>query len=82
MITECRQVVVNIEYLQASKKVDNKKMAKVMGISPATFQNRKNKPNTLTLGEIEKAARFFQITSAQLITPFEAPTITPIQRKE
>ena len=82
MQSESRQIIVNMEYLQSTHKVDNKKMAKVMGVSPATFQNRKNKPGAITFTEIERIARFFQITPAQLIEPFIPNTIQPIQRKD
>ena len=80
-MAESRQVIVNMEYLQSTHKVDNKKMAKVMGISPATFANRKNRPGQMTLAEVEKIARFFSISPAQLIEPFIPNTIQPLERK-
>lgn len=55
-------------------------MAKIMGVSPATFQNRKNRPSLMTMGEIEKVARFFKISPAQLIEPFIPQQIKPIER--
>lgn len=80
MMAESRQLIVNIEYLQSTHKVDNKKLAKVMGVSPATFQNRKNRPGQITFSEIERLAKFFGISPAQLIEPFIPSAITPIER--
>lgn len=75
-MTRGRQIIVNIEYLQGCQNVDNKKMARVMGVSLATFQNRKNTPSKLTMGEIEKAAKFFQIPAERLLVPFIPGEVT------
>lgn len=67
--TNCKVVMSNIIYLQSITNTDNRKMAKCMGISLATFQNRKNKPQTTTLAEIERICDTFHIGMENLLKP-------------
>ena len=67
--TNCKVVMSNIIYLQSITNTDNRKMAKAMGISLATFQNRKNKPQTTTLAEIERICDTFHIGMESLLKP-------------
>lgn len=71
---EALNAVRNISYFQSSLKVTDEVMASKMGISRATWANRKLKPFSLTLGEVIRAGEFFRskgisISSAQLMTP-------------
>ena len=61
----------NIDYLQGQNEINNSKMAKIMGVSVATFQNRKNKVQSTTGDEMEKAAEYFGIPLEQMMLPFE-----------
>ena len=70
---EALVAVRNICYFQSVLKVTDEVMASKMGISRATWANRKAKPLMLTLGEVIRAADYFKghgidINSAQLMT--------------
>ena len=62
-----RQLWLNINYLQRSQNIDNRKMAKAMGISLATFQNRKNKPQSTTLAELERASACLGVKAEDIL---------------
>ena len=62
-----KQLWLNITYLQRSQDIDNRKMAKAMGISLATFQNRKNKPQTTTLAELERASAYLGVKPEEIL---------------
>ena len=66
----------NIDYLQGQNEINNSKMAKIMGVSVATFQNRKNKVQSTTGEEMEKAAEYFGIPLEQMMLPFVGAVIT------
>ena len=59
----------NIAYMQGQEDIRNAQMAKIMGISVATFQNRKNKPQFTTGAEMERAAEFFKGPLEYLFRP-------------
>ena len=70
---EAMNAVRNICYFQSVLNVTDEVMASKMGISRATWANRKAKPLMLTLGEVIRAADYFKghgidINSAQLMT--------------
>lgn len=65
----------NIDYLQGQNEINNSKMAKIMGVSVATFQNRKNKVQSTTGEEMEKAAEYFGIPLEQMMLPFVGAVI-------
>lgn len=65
-----KQFWLNIDYLQGQNEIKNSKMAKIMGMSIATFQNRKNKVQSTTGEEMEKAAEYFNIPLEQMMLPF------------
>ena len=67
----------NIGYMQAQNEINNSKMAKIMGISVATFQNRKNKVQSTTGAEMERAAEYFGIPLEQMMLPFVGAIISP-----
>ena len=56
----------NVEYLMKCKGIRNYDMAKRMGISPATFQNRKLRPELFTLREVNKLARILNVPAVKL----------------
>ena len=62
-----KQLWLNISYLQRSQDIDNRKMAKAMGISLATFQNRKNRPQCTTLAELEKASAYLGVKPEEIL---------------
>ena len=71
--SEAMNAVRNICYFQSVLNVADEVMASKMGISRATWANRKAKPLMLTLGEVIRAADYFKghgidINSAQLMT--------------
>lgn len=71
--SEALNAVRNICYFQSVLNVTDEVMAAKMGISRATWANRKAKPLMLTLGEVIRAADYFKghgidINSAQLMT--------------
>ena len=66
----------NIDYLQGQNEINNTKMAKIMGVSVATFQNRKNKVQSTTGEEMEKAAEYFGIPLEQMMLPFVGAVIS------
>ena len=67
----------NIGYMQTQNDINNSKMAKIMGISVATFQNRKNKVQSTTGAEMERAAEYFGIPLEQMMLPFVGAVIVP-----
>lgn len=71
-----KQFWLNVGYLQDQNEIKNGKMAKIMGISVATFQNRKNKVQSTTGEEMEKAAEYFGIPLEQMMLPFVGATIS------
>lgn len=77
-----KQFWLNVGYLQDQNEIENGKMAKIMGISVATFQNRKNKVQSTTGEEMEKASEYFGIPLEQMMLPFVGATITPYESKE
>lgn len=72
-----KQFWANVGYLQGQNDINNSKMAKIMGVSVATFQNRKNKVQSTTGEEMEKAAEFFGIPLEQMMKPFVGAIIAP-----
>lgn len=72
-----KQFWLNIGYLQAQNDINNSKMAKIMGVSVATFQNRKNKVQSTTGAEMERASEYFGIPLEQMMLPFVGVNITP-----
>lgn len=67
----------NVAYMQGQEDIRNAQMAKIMGISVATFQNRKNKPQFTTGAEMERAAEYFGIPLEYMFRP-----LTPDQMEE
>ena len=72
---ESRSAVSNIAYVAGVLGLTNADLARIMGVSKSLFYQRKAKPWTLRLGELEKLAEYarkreFSITAAQLIVPF------------
>jgi len=67
----------NVDYLQGQEGINNSKMAKIMGISLRTYQDRKNKVQHTTGSEMEKAAEFFKIPLEYMLRP-----LTPDQMEE
>ena len=72
-----KQFWSNISYLQGQNDINNSKMAKIMGVSVATFQNRKNKVQSTTGEEMEKASEYFNIPLEQMMLPFRPETVLP-----
>ena len=72
-----KQFWANVGYLQGQNDINNTKMAKIMGVSVATFQNRKNKVQGTTGEEMEKAAEYFGIPLEQMMLPFVGAVIAP-----
>lgn len=70
-----KQFWLNIDYLQGQNEINNSKMAKIMGVSVATFQNRKNKVQSTTGLEMEKASEYFGIPLEQMLLPFEGAVV-------
>ena len=66
-----KQFWANVGYLQGQNEINNSKMAKIMGMSVATFQNRKNKVQATTGEELEKASEYFGIPLEQMMLPFK-----------
>lgn len=69
----------NVGYLQEQNEINNSKMAKIMGVSVATFQNRKNKVQSTTGAEMERAAEYFQIPLEKMMLPFVGAVIAPYE---
>lgn len=72
----------NISYLQAQRDLTNRQVAKIMGISASTLQNRKNKPQRTTMEEAEKAAVFFGIEIQSMFIPFAPVEVEPYEPED
>lgn len=74
--------VANIKYFQNLHGISDEVLAKKMGISRATWSNRKNRPQLMTVKEIIAAVSFFnkkgaKITAAQMMSPMTPSEIKP-----
>lgn len=65
----------NILYLQGIYSLTNNDIARIMKISVGTLNNRKNRPKSTTMGEIQRAADHFGIPPEQMITMFKPVAI-------
>ena len=74
-----KQFWANVGNLQGQNEINNSKMAKIMGMSVATFQNRKNKVQSTTGEEMEKASEYFGIPLEQMMLPFVGAVINPYE---
>lgn len=57
-----KTIWISIENKANERGIHYDELANAMRISKSTYYNRKNDPDTLTLGEIEKASRLFGIS--------------------
>ena len=64
-----RQFWDNIDYLKIQNDMTNKQIAKIVGISVGTVQNRRKDPEKTTGGEIARAAEHFGIPMEYLFRP-------------
>lgn len=81
---EAAVAVANISYLQGMFGMTDAVMASKMGISRATWANRKSRPQMMTLREMQLAAGYFSkngiaVSAAQLMTPFAPAEIVPAE---
>lgn len=72
---EARFLSSNIGYLAEILGLSNADLARIMGISSALFYQRKAKPWTFRIGELEKIADYagrhgMTVSAAQLLIPF------------
>lgn len=81
-VSPAMTAVKNLCYLQGLLKVTDEVLASKMGISRATWFNRKNRPQLLTLRELEMVCGFFakkgyEISPAQLMVPMVPGGVDP-----
>ena len=61
-----RQLGTNIEFLMRLKGIRADEMAGRMGMGTSTFYNRRNRPGTFTIAEVNKAAEILKVEVADL----------------
>ena len=83
-----KQFWLNVNYFQGQYDITNAQMAKIMGISKATFQNRKNKVQHTTGAEMEKVLEYFrrelkmEIELPQMFLPLEGALVLPYDMED
>lgn len=83
-ISPSATAVRNLCYLQGLYKITDEVLSSKMGISRGTWANRKNKPQLMTLRELELVCGFFgkkgfDITPAQLMVPMTPADVDPAE---
>ena len=68
-VLKLRQFWDNIDYLKRQNDMTNKQIAKIMGISPGTIQNRQKDVVSTNGKEMVRAAEFFKIPLEYLFRP-------------
>lgn len=72
---EARAAVCNIGYVAGVLELNSAELARIMGISKSSLYQRKTKPWTLRVGELEKLAEYagkhgMTVSAAQMMVPF------------
>lgn len=72
----------NIYYLKSQNDLTNRQVAKIMGMCASTFQNRKNKPESTTFDEAERAVAYFGVELEQMFLPFAPVKVEPYEPED
>ena len=67
MIEKEHQIFLNLEAEMRRRRISQYEMAEVMGISVASYYNRRSAPGTLRLGELMKAAKLLKMDLKDLM---------------